>query len=73
MSRSVEGIRQNRIALRPHASSQRLSAGQDEDWSGITDPKTRRRLQNRLNQRARRKSAICRLPLGKNHFDRLDK
>jgi len=36
---------------------QRLSEWPDEDWSGISDPKTRRRLQNRLNQRIRRKFA----------------
>ncbi len=29
----------------------------DEDWSGVSAPAARRRLQNRLNQRARRKTA----------------
>ena len=32
----------------------------DEDWSGISAPAARRKLQNRLNQRARRMTThIC--------------
>ncbi|KAL4782552.1 hypothetical protein BJX76DRAFT_358817 [Aspergillus varians] len=34
--------------------SERITAWPEEDWSGVSDPKQRRRLQNRLNQRARR-------------------
>ncbi|OGM51063.1 hypothetical protein ABOM_000290 [Aspergillus bombycis] len=34
--------------------SERITAWPEEDWSGISDSKQRRRLQNRLNQRARR-------------------
>ncbi|KAJ5972723.1 uncharacterized protein N7479_002641 [Penicillium vulpinum] len=48
----MEEPSKKRIALRPF--SERLCAWPDEDWSGITDPKTRRRLQNRVNQRSRR-------------------
>lgn len=53
MNRSAERLAKKEIAL--ELLSERLSAYPDEDWSGITDPKTRRRLQNRLNQRSRRK------------------
>ncbi|KAJ5617115.1 hypothetical protein N7537_002229 [Penicillium hordei] len=35
-----------------------LELGQDCDWSGISDPKVRRKLQNRLNQRAHRKRKL---------------
>lgn len=33
----------------------------EEEWSGITDPVIRRKLQNRLNQRAARKSMVLRI------------
>ncbi|KIW35060.1 uncharacterized protein PV07_01783 [Cladophialophora immunda] len=44
-----------RAELKLHPDVQSL----DEEWSGVTDPVTRRKLQNRLNQRAarRRKAA----------------
>lgn len=35
--------------------SERITTWPEEDWSGVSDPKQRRRLQNRLNQRVRRK------------------
>jgi hypothetical protein len=40
--------------------SERITAWPDEDWSGISDPKERRKLQNRLNQRALRKYTTSR-------------
>lgn len=59
---------EEQIILQPFL--QRLSAWPNEDWSGITDPKTRRRLQNRVNQRVRRKSN-CTLSASKYHFNQI--
>ncbi|KAJ5962657.1 hypothetical protein N7501_007598 [Penicillium viridicatum] len=52
MNRPVQGPSEKRIASR-FLLQQRLSEWPDEDWSGISDPRTHRRLQNRLNQRIR--------------------
>ncbi|KAI8627016.1 hypothetical protein F5Y19DRAFT_185421 [Xylariaceae sp. FL1651] len=35
-------------------TSRNLSENMEEDWSGLADPNRRRKLQNRLNQRAAR-------------------
>lgn len=43
------------IVLRP-MRHQGYIQRQQEDWAGITDPKRRKTLQNRLNQRARKQS-----------------
>ncbi|KOC17580.1 hypothetical protein AFLA70_149g002190 [Aspergillus flavus AF70] len=45
------GTTSKRICVRQF--SERMTAWPEEDWSGISDSKQRRRLQNRLNQRAR--------------------
>ncbi|GAB1199539.1 hypothetical protein APSETT444_008889 [Aspergillus pseudonomiae] len=49
---SETGALGKRICVRQF--SERITAWPEEDWSGISDSKQRRRLQNRLNQRARR-------------------
>ncbi|RAL03716.1 uncharacterized protein BO80DRAFT_422648 [Aspergillus ibericus CBS 121593] len=40
--------------IRLQQFSERIAAWPEDDWSGISDSKQRRRLQNRVNQRARR-------------------
>jgi hypothetical protein len=35
----------------------------NEDWKGVTDPTERRKLQNRLNQRARREFSPLPTPI----------
>jgi hypothetical protein len=59
----VEGYEQphSRIALR--SFPKHISVWPEDDWSGITDPKPRRRLQSRPNQRARRKFSMLELDL----------
>ncbi|KAB8263307.1 hypothetical protein BDV32DRAFT_119166 [Aspergillus pseudonomiae] len=49
---SETGALGKRICVRQF--SERIATWPEEDWSGISDSKQRRRLQNRLNQRARR-------------------
>ena len=39
--------------------SQRLNAWPNDDWTGIADSSQRRKLQNRVNQRVRRKLCPC--------------
>ncbi|KAL4966955.1 uncharacterized protein BDV14DRAFT_33846 [Aspergillus stella-maris] len=40
--------------IRVQKLSERITTWPEDDWSGVSDPKQRRRLQNRLNQRVRR-------------------
>lgn len=39
-------------------SQQRIAPSREDDWTGVTNPVTRRRVQNRLNQRAYREGPI---------------
>lgn len=43
---------------------QQLAVEPEDDWTGITDPKERKRLQDRINQRITRETA---------HFTRYNK
>lgn len=43
---------------------QQIELRLEDMWIGVTDPKERRRLQNRLNQRARSRLANESLPSG---------
>ncbi|OAP59207.1 hypothetical protein AYL99_06505 [Fonsecaea erecta] len=49
-----------RAELKLHPDVQSL----DEEWSGVTDPATRRKLQNRLNQRAARRRKAAQKKVG---------
>ncbi|KIY00020.1 uncharacterized protein Z520_04658 [Fonsecaea multimorphosa CBS 102226] len=49
-----------RAELKLHPDVQSL----DEEWSGVTDPVTRRKLQNRLNQRAARRRKAAQKKVG---------
>jgi hypothetical protein len=51
-------------ALNPYTFLDRMPQqpgllGDDEDWTGFSSSTKRRKLQNRINQRARRKFSRC--------------